>query len=309
MGMQHGLNINPAFLGHGIWLELSPIDGLRRYASYKNPLPSDAPVSKLVDNFIVALSDMKISSVWFEIFTHSGIIDPNGSQGTQQLVDGLTAAKINVVPWAYCWGTNSENQNPKDNDIELAKRLCETYKLDCFVADIEPWNKTASGNVDKWNAKVLNKFVTDLNLHFGTANLGLSSFANLSTQDEARDLLVPLSSQFSFCAPQIYWNKREPIAWTKQSLQSWRDAGVTTQLSATVQSYWELDDGTGTQDEMTQKVIDFVNDYPNTEYSQIIGMNWYHAGGKNNDDEGGMSQDMIDAITKARLDQKPYKKD
>jgi hypothetical protein len=51
--------VNPAFLGHGIWLELAPINGLKRYAKFK-PLPPNPPIAKLVENFIAAITAMKM---------------------------------------------------------------------------------------------------------------------------------------------------------------------------------------------------------------------------------------------------------
>jgi hypothetical protein len=303
------MTINPAFLRQGIWLELAPIDGLRRYASYKQPLPPHPPVTKLVDKFIEAITDMKISSVWFEIFRRNGTIDTDGTQGTKELVAGLKAASISAIPWGYCLGKNSENAKPEDNDLERAKQLCDHYELDVFVADIEPWNKFSDGVIDKWKADKLNDLLTGLNKHFKKENLGLSSFAklDLDAQPNARELLVPLTPLVSFCAPQIYWNTREPIRWAKESLQSWRDAGVTTELIATVQSYWDSGDGTGTQAEMTAKVGQFVSGFPAGEWSKIVGLNWYHAGGKNDATEGGMSQEMIDFIIAGQLDARPYK--
>ncbi|MEA2818984.1 MAG: hypothetical protein QOJ86_988 [Bradyrhizobium sp.] len=299
--------VNPAFLGHGIWLELAPIDGLQRYAKYKKPLPANPPITKLVDKFIEAITDMKMSSVWLELFTRSGTIDKNNTKATKELVDGLKAANINAIPWGYCFGKNSEKADPSKNDLELAKTLCDKYKLDVFVADIEPWNKIGDV-VDKWKADALEKLMTGLNAHFGKENIGISSFANLDKQPKAREFLVPVAPLVSFCAPQIYWNKRKPIDWAEKSLKSWRDAGVTTELIATVQSYWELQEGTGTREQMTTKVDQFETGFPDSEWAKIVGLNWYHAGGTNDAASGGMTQEMIDSIIAGKLDQKPYRK-
>jgi len=303
--------INRAFLGHGIFLQLQPIYGLRRYANYKTPL-SNPTTSQLVDKFIGAVTDMKMSSVWFELFTRTGVVDRDGKQGTRELVDGLKAAKLHAVPWAYCWSTNSQNPNPKDNDLQRAIDLCDKYELDCFVADIEPWNSVTVNKkelVDKWDAKALDGLMTGLNKHFTTDNLGISSFANIdkNQQPHARELLPPVAPLASFCAPQIYWNKKDPVAWAEKSLKSWRDAGVTTELIATVQSYWASGTKGPTQADMEGQVRTFLKSYPDSEYSKIIGLNWYHAGWEDNKKEGAMSDRMISDIAAARLDQKPYK--
>jgi len=303
--------INRAFLGHGIFLQLQPISGLRRYANYKTPL-SKPTTSQLVDKFILAVTDMKISSVWFELFTRTGIVDRDGKQGTRELGDGLKAAKIHAVPWAYCWSTNSQNTNPKDNDLQRAIDLCNKYKLDCFVADIEPGNSVTVKKkklVETWDAKALDGLMTGLNKHFGADNLGISSFANIdkNQQPEARKFVPPVAPLASFCAPQIYWNKHDPVDWAEKSVKSWRDAGVTTELIATVQSYWASDPKGPAQADMEKQVGKFLKSYPDSEYSKIVGLNWYHAGWEDNKKEGAMSDRMITDIAAARLDQKPYK--
>ena len=305
--------INPAFTGHGVFLQLQPICGLRRYANYRAPLQNPT-TSQLVDKFIEAVTDMRMSSVWFELFTRTGVLDQDGKQGTQELVDGLKAANINVVPWAYCWGTNSQNANRADNDLQRAIDLCGKYKLDCFVADIEPGNQiTLSNNTtltDKWDPNALNDLVTGLNKNFGEDNLGISSFASLdaNAQPDARTLLPPLTSLVSFCGPQIYWYKNAPVSWAERSLQSWRNAGVATELVATVQSYWSIDDNIP-QALMETQLDDFVTQFPDSDWSKIIGLNWYHAGWNDNlGSEGAMSDTMIADIIAAKLDAKPYKK-
>jgi hypothetical protein len=299
--------INKAFLGHGIWLELNPLEGLRRYANYKKPLPAGYTTGDLVDKFIEAVTDMKMSSVWFEIFTSRGTIDRDGKQGTSELVAGLKAAKIDAIPWGYCWGTNSENTDPKKNDLELTKTLCDKYKLDCFVIDIEPWNKV-NGKVDVWDAKALDTLATGLNSHFTKDCLGISSFAFLDAnkQPHARKLLPPIAPLVSFCAPQVYWYKQDPIAWTQKSLLSWRNAGITTELIATVQSYWV--DKDVTKSEMESAVTKFTESFLDADWSKVVGLNWYHAGTSTKKGQGAMSDEMIGAIIKGKLDQKPYKK-
>ncbi len=298
--------INPGFLGHGIFLELNPIDGLRRYANYKTPLPPHPSTAALVDKFIEAITDMKMSSVWFELFSRHGELDTNGEQGTRELVDGLKSAHINPVAWGYCLGANSQKPNKQDNDLQLAIDLCDKYQLDNFVANVEPGN-TINGVADTWDAGALAALIGGLNAHFGQDNIGISSFANLQKQPTARGLLAPVASQVAICAPQIYWNNRDPVDWAQQSLQSWKDAGITTALVATVQSYWELDENTPPEAAMEAKVEDFIRRFPAGGWSGIVGLNWYHAGGANTAAEGGMTDGMIAAIVAGRLDQKPYK--
>jgi hypothetical protein len=304
--------INPAFLGHGIFLQLEPINGLRRYAKYR-PLPCNPTTPQLVDNFIHAMTDMKMSSVWFELFSRKGILDQDGKQGTKELVDGLKGTKIRGVPWAYCWGTNSQNADAKQNDLYRAISLCDSYKLDRFVADIEPGNEISINKnetlTDHWDPGRLEDLMRGLSTNFGKDNLGISSFASLddNVQGEARQFLPPVTQYASFCAPQIYWGMDDPVGRAQASLKSWRSAGVTTEMVATVQAYWAKPGKHPTQSEMEGQVRKFLKNYPNTEWSKIIGLNWYHAGWNDNTEEGSMSNQMIKDISAANLDRRPYK--
>jgi hypothetical protein len=315
------MSINPVFCGHGIWLELKPIDGLKRYASYGGPkLGGDAKITDLVDRFIKALQAMKITSVWFEIFNRFGTIDPDGKFGTTELLDGLKYNGINAIPWGYCLGAYSEKGvDPKKDNLGLARSLCEKYKLDVFCADIEPGNNwdidmpygTTKKLYDTWSSDAIEALVKGLVDTFSKSGVGISSFANIdeNQQSEARNIIVPVTPLVSFCAPQIYWNKRDPLDWARKSLLSWRNAGVKTNLIATTQSYWELSEHTASRTEMEAKLEAFLAGFHDAEYGKIVGLNWYHAGkGNNSESQGGMSQAMIDTIAKARLDQKPYLK-
>jgi hypothetical protein len=149
-----------------------------------------------------------------------------------------------------------------------------------------------------------------LNAKFGKDNLGISSFASLddNVQGDARRLLPPVTHFASFCAPQIYWNMHDPVTWAEASLKSWRDAGVTTEFVATVQAYWAKPGKHPAQGEMEAQVRAFLKKYPDSEWSKIVGLNWYHAGWNDNTEEGSMSDQMISDIAAAHLDRKPYKK-
>lgn len=66
------MSINPALLSHGVFIELSPIKALQRYANFKKPGLSvnaaSSETSKLVSNFISALQFMQIGGVWIQLF-------------------------------------------------------------------------------------------------------------------------------------------------------------------------------------------------------------------------------------------------
>jgi hypothetical protein len=293
---------NIAFRGHGIFVERSPIETLRRYASYPRR-PAATKVSDLVDRFIEALHDMHMTSIWVQLFNVNGTIDKDGRQGTKELVDGARTAGISIVPWGYCFGLNSED--PKSNDFQLAIELCDQYALEVFVADIEPGNRIGK-RIDKWNQNTLERLATSLSAHFGTPNIGLSSFGSLTKQPTARKQLAPIATSFGFCAPQIYWGKREPVKYAQRCLDSWSKTVPESAIIATVQSYWDKGENTGSQALMESRVARFTSRFPDSSWSRLIGLNWYHGGGRNVASEGAMSQQMIATIMAARLDQKPY---
>jgi hypothetical protein len=293
---------NIAFRGHGVFVERSPIETLRRYAAYPKRAAARS-VSDLVDRFIEALHDMHMTSVWVQLFNINGIIDKDGQQGTKELVDGARAAGISIVPWGYCFGLNSEDS--KSNDFQLAITLCNQYALEVFVADIEPGNKIGK-RYDNWDQSVLERLATNLSGHFGTPNIGLSSFGSLTKQPTARRQLAPIATYFCFCAPQIYWGKREPVKYAQRCLDSWSKAVPGAAIVATTQSYWDKGENTGSQTFMETQLARFTGKFPDSSWSRLLGLNWYHAGGQNVASHGAMSQRMIATIMAARLDLKPY---
>jgi hypothetical protein len=292
--------INKAFLGHGIFLELLPIKGLRRYAKYKQPLPPNPSTAALVGKFIEAVNDMNMSSVWVELFSRPGTLDKDGKGGTKELVAGLKAANIAVVGWGYCHSKSSMR------DLDLAKQLCTDYGIDAFVADVEPGN-VVGGKKDTWKPDDFVTLMKGLNDHFKKDNLAVSTFAHMGLHPDARDIMKLATSLVCMYAPQIYWNKRDPVTYAKDSIASWSTAGITTPLVATVQSYWELGEKTPGRKAMEGRVAKFVSDFPDSEWKKLIGLNWYHAGNENSAQTGGMSDPMIKTIADGQLQKKPYK--
>jgi hypothetical protein len=292
--------VNKAFLNHGIFLEWTPIIGLRRYADYKQPLPPNPGPAALVGKFIEALKDMRIASVWIQLFSRNGSLDTDGKGGTRELVDGLKAAGIQMAGWGYCHSKHSVR------DLDLAKQLCSKYGIEAFVADVEPGNEV-NGKKDEWNSGDFVTLMKGLNTTFKKDNLGISTFAHLGLHKDAATLLKLATDLVCMYAPQIYWNKRAPISYAQDSIASWPKAGITTPLVATVQSYWELSEGTPGKVSIEGKVSKFVKEFPDPEWSKLIGLNWYHAGNENTKSKGGMSDPMIATIAGGRLDQKPYR--
>jgi hypothetical protein len=107
-------------------------------------------------------------------------------------------------------------------------------------------------------------------------------------------------------APQDYWFDNDPAPYVRNSLATWRAAGITTPIVATIQSYWDIGEGTPAQSVMEAKVQKFIADFTNGDWHNFIGLNWYHAGGQNTSTSGAMSDPMIAAIIAGQLNNKPY---
>ena len=175
---------------------------------------------------------------------------------------------------------------------------------------MEPGNKI-NGVEDHWDPAVFKAFMKDLKNDFGQDNLGISTFARLDVQPHCK-AIMQLAPPYVCFAPQIYWNFRDPMDHTRKTVASWAQAGITTPLIATVQSYWDRtsanDPETPPQADVEAKVKDFVAKFTDADCANFIGLNWYHGGKAPASREGGMSNDMITNITAGRFDRKPYKR-
>jgi hypothetical protein len=288
---------NPAFLGHGIFLEYSPLTTLQRYATYKGANPAGAATADLVQRFIQAMKDMNVKSVWIQLFTASGTLD-HGSGGTSVLVAGLKQANIAVAGWGYCYSKNAAG------DAVLAKNLCKQYGIDAFIADVEPGN-SVEGQPDTWSPVAFNGLIAGLTSSFGKDNLGISTFGNLTGHPDAAAIYKLAVDDVAFFAPQVYWYKKAPVDYMEQCIASFRQAGITTPLVGTAQSYWQVDQSTNTpRATMEAQVKTFVTNF--SDWGKLIGLNWYHGGNANTDATGAMSDAMIASIAAAHLDQKAF---
>ncbi len=305
--------VHKGFLRHGMFIEGKPINALARYQYYKAPpsifarlagmlpealRPAPDPLL-LIDKFIQAMHDMSVKSVWIQLFNANGALDANGSGATAALVAALKSSGIVPVGWGYCYSENA------GRDVELACRLCGTYRLDAFVADVEPGNKVR-GRPDTWQLPAFEALIKGLSAKFGAANLGLSTFANMMVHADAVPVMHVAASYVCMFAPQVYWFDKDPVAYMRSSLASWRNSGIAAPLVATVQSYWDTGEGTPAKAVMETKVEMFVSNATKGDYGQLIGLNWYHAGGANSSKCGAMSDPMIGAIAAGQLNDKPY---
>jgi hypothetical protein len=289
--------INAAFLGHGMFLEYSPITTLRRYADYKGANPGGATIAQLVDRFIQAMQDMHVGSVWIQLFTASGVLD-SGNGGTSELVKGLKQANIAFAGWGYCYSGNAAT------DAGLAKHLCGQYGINAFIADVEPGNPV-HGGPDTWQPTDFKNLIAGLKSSFGKDNLGISTFGTLRGHDDAASIYRLAIDDVAFFAPQVYWYQKPPVSYMQQCIASFRQAGIGNPLVGTAQAYWEIDRNGGvSRSSMEAQVGTFATDF--ADWGKLIGLNWYHAGNANTDASGAMSDAMITSIANAHLDQKSF---
>lgn len=297
--------IHRGFVGHGIFIEGVASGSLGQYSNYPTANPPDGGLPRAIAGFASALHDMAISSVWLQLFSRGGSLDEDGSGGTRELVDALNHANVIPVGWGYCHHANSAT------DGALAADLCARYGITVFVADIEPGN-VIHGVVDKWQKKAFVDFVESLRVRFGKDNLALSTFSRLDKQPDARALMPLVADKVSAFAPQIYWTFSDPVTFTAEAIASWHNAGIQAPIIGTAQCYWDRNDAhhpeTPPQADVEASVGKFVDKLPNSAWSSLIGLNWYHAGKSYPTEvEGAMSEAMIAKIVAAKINQKPFK--
>jgi hypothetical protein len=297
--------IHPGFVGHGIFIEGTASGSLGQYSGYPAENPPDGGLPRAIAGFVAALKDMAISSVWLELFNPRGTLDIEGLGGTRELVRALKSANIIPIGWGYCHHANT------GRDGALAADLCHRYGITAFVADIEPGN-LIDGAVDKWPKQAFVDFVHTLSTTFGKDNLALSTFARLDKQPDARMLMPLVTGDVAAFAPQVYWTFADPVTFAEDALASWQSAGVRTPIVATAQSYWDVADAdhprTPPRTEVEASVAKFVDGLPNSAWSSLVGLNWFHAGMTFPVEfEGAMSQAMIAKIAAAKINKKPFK--
>lgn len=335
--------INKAFVGHGIFTELSVTRAIGRYAAYVSPNPANPQPTDNIDRLINAIVDMNIGYVWIQLFSRGHDCENGGAGSADQrikLIARLNVRKILWAGWGYCAA------HSHDDDLGLIRQFKSDAEIapKAFVIDAEPGNEIPDPNdptktktiKDTWDPAVFKKFVSDVNQLFGRDNLAMSSWPTLylhTDKDEnAPALMQSVAPYVSAFAPQAYWldkpqpanytdgytatnyPQHDPIAFVRLCLDDWSkylgkwkaaDPTITAKLITTGGAYWGSD-GSPTQPVMECKLLAVVNHLPDTQWGRMIGFNWYHAGVANNDAEGSMSANMITSIAAARLDHKPY---
>lgn len=335
--------IHPAFIGHGVFTEF-PGALLKRYDGWtpdpsiahqllttlQQLLPFGTASTPKPDGLILALQTMNIKSAWVYCFGRSGLVE---QPVTGHLIKALRPS-FNLAAWGYCSAKNVTDA------LANAKIIKDTYKIDAFIADVEPYN-TADDDWEGQDAE-FDRLIDGLVNIFDTPNLGISIAPPWLMLDSKHDkkstvtkhLVQRAASRISVLAPQVYWMdypttsshvdhygdtgvsahdfpRHDPEAYARLCIRCWRDAGITLPIVITGQAYWSKGEGTPARSVMEAKVVSFTATFKNWTGQNftdrnVIGMNWYHAGQPDKNDEGSMSDAMIKTIAAARLDQRPY---
>jgi hypothetical protein len=318
--------LNKALVGHGIFTEYSVNNALTRFARYGAPAGSPPPTdAQRIERFIHALKDMGISTVWLQLFTtHAADVELMNHEDHRDLraalIAALNQAQIGWAGWGYCAGANCRR------DPDVIKKFRDDLHMKAFVIDAEPQQ-----DHDDWTEADFDAFTAQVNGLFGTDNLGLSTWPILQFQDSAANPVIKYmqtaATRVGLFAPQVYWMdypgdphyadfafdqypRADPTAMTRLVIDAWKGYQFNRPLVISGQAYWQLtklrkDGGTPSQDSMATKIYQFAKYF--ASWSQIVGLNWYHAGLKaNNNISGSMSDEMVKYIAAGQFGAKPY---
>lgn len=328
------MTINPAFLGHTIFTEFSVTRTLTRYENYRAPAGSPPPTpSQKIDRFIRALKDLHVQSVWIQLFSRGGDVEETDDDRALRatLIARLTHEKIKWVGWGYCSGKNW------DTDKDLIVKFRDDLNMSAFAIDAEPGNKIYVNPAfpddpdqklpDLWTEADFDAFTAFVSQKIGKDNLALTTWPALQVQDDVAHgnplikLMKIAAPRVCLFVPQAYWMRYpttvhygyglkeqdyprdDPVSFVRLVIKSWRMLHFNGPLVIAGQAYWG--EGSPAKDVMSGKVKDFTKNF--NGWSGIVGFSWYHAGAKNTDQEGSMSDEMLTSISSAKLNAKPYK--
>jgi hypothetical protein len=318
--------IHKAFLRHGIFTEFSVNNALTRFETYNAPPNSPAPTdAQRIDRFIQALQDMQISTVWIQLFSGAGDVELLNGRDYRSLrlalISGLQRAQLNWAGWGYCAGESWVR------DADLIERFRDELTMSAFVIDVEP-----EQDKDNWTEVEFDTFTAKMNKLFGTENLAISTWSVLQLRDSATNPVMAYmkiaESRVGVFAPQVYWmdypsdphynffsfekyQRSDPTTFVRLVLDAWESYDFKRPLVVSGQAFWELkrfwkDGGSPSQESMEAKIRQFARYF--TDWSRIVGLNWYHAGTAANSSLGGaMSDEMVSCIAEQHFGTKPYK--
>lgn len=291
--------LHASFKGHGTFV-FNAQSTLQRYKDSSGEGPG----------LVKAFRAMGMTSAWVRLFGVAGAVS---EAPTLKLVKALKDGGFNIAGWGYCHGADWQ----KDADRSIDQ--CDHYGLDAFVADVEPGNLTNVGRT-KWTRPDFTKYLDKVAGHFGSDNVGVSTWPVPKIQDtfDAVELMKIAATRVGMFTPQAYWMrfpkkvhydatgfkeskypKDSPESFVRLVIDAWRKMGIDNPLVITGQAYWG--EGGPDQSTMEEKLQTFVDTFGS--WDKIVGFNWWHAGGVG---EKAMSADMVDTLKAAKLDSKPY---
>ena len=317
------MTIHPAFQGHGTFCYM-PDQIARYYKHYPRGFETGgmfgrlrglfrpaSPSPSVATGFTGALRYMGMSHAWVRLFGLEGVMP---AAETKALIDSLVAGGISVAGWGYCHGRDWQKE------MNLAIDQTRRFGITGFVADIEP-GRLLGGTRSRWKETEFDQFIGGLGDHFGSSNLGVSTWPVLKIQNDPEypslRLMQIAADRVAMFAPQAYWMKYpttvhynatgfrpadyprdDPAAFVRLVIDSWRATGFNQNLVVTGRAYWG--EGAPAQSVMESKIKSFGQGF--SDWSKIVGFNWWHAGGNNL----GMSPAMIANVAEGNFGAKVY---
>lgn len=256
---------------------------------------------------IEAMKNAGMSHAWVRIH---GKTPYSGSAKTkiQTFIADLKAAQINVAGWGWC------NGDDPVAEANMAAGELASYGLSDYIADIEQGVHGAN-----WTPQEIKDFCTQIRTKI-TAGFGITTFPLIDWHEpQLMQAALPFVDMFN---PQVYWHhfpsqkmikQFKPPAggsykpdnaaeYTNLCLDRWDKlmGAAAKDIVVTGQAYWGEGNPPFEQGTAEDKVDEFLAAFQG--FGRIIGLNWWHFGGGHS-----MSHRMLDSITKAKLDTKPYK--
>ena len=245
-----------------------------------------------------AAASLGMSHAWLRVHNATG---PWRTIENKKLAEAFRAAGISVGVWGWNDGNNVQA------DITNMRAAIETYRPDCYIADIE---HTVNGA--NWNPPKAATFTAAARQALEGKPLVVSSFGYIRTHQP--EIMAAANQHADYFAPQVYWfwfpkpwmlsepelsglPTSDPAAYVKVCLHHWRKT-VSKPLIVTGQAYWgEANGWTTTTAE--DKLNSFLSSFDG--YGEIAGLNWWNFA-----DRKAMSAKMFEAIRAAKLGAKPY---
>ncbi|MBF0337475.1 MAG: hypothetical protein HQL05_06540 [Nitrospirae bacterium] len=244
-----------------------------------------------------SLKRLDMQHAWIRIHGYMPIHD---IEPTKSLVNAIKDYGIEVAGWGWCQGENITRE------YKIALDSLERFGLSDYIADIEQKVNGAS-----WTNDEIVLFLSKVRESLSPESaIGVSSHGFIHWHEP--ELMKVADSLVDFFAPQVYWfrfpSKKilhaaglleseypldNPDSYVRLCINSWKRY-VSKPIVITCQAYWG--EGGYTQQTSEVKVKEFLRNFK--IYDSIVGLNWWHFGGKG---QSAMSSSMINAIEEKKI--------